>query len=96
MRRHGDEAKGWILFFHSSRHCFLIAGFGVLAGRLAVSNMHKTTSPDWLSVVTKLHNYVNPKTNLPSPLIADDVYEIISKNAERLQAGPGMNVSGYN
>ena len=33
-----------------------------------------------------LHAYLHPKTGAPAPLIADDVYEIIEKNAARLDA----------
>lgn len=32
------------------------------------------------------YEYVNPKTNAPAPLVAKDVYEIIEKNAARLEA----------
>ncbi len=27
--------------------------------------------------------YINPKTGVPSPLIAEDIYEIVVQNAER-------------
>jgi ribonucleoside-diphosphate reductase alpha chain len=33
-----------------------------------------------------LYTYVNPRTGLDSPLLADDVYEIIEKNAELLDS----------
>jgi ribonucleotide reductase alpha subunit len=32
-----------------------------------------------------IHRYKNPKNGLDSPLIADDVYQIIKDNIERLQ-----------
>ena len=35
-------------------------------------------------VVVDLHNYINPKTNQPAPMIADDVFEVVQANAERL------------
>jgi ribonucleoside-diphosphate reductase alpha chain len=33
-----------------------------------------------------LYNYIDPKTGKKAPLIADDVYDIISKNAQELDS----------
>jgi ribonucleoside-diphosphate reductase alpha chain len=55
--------------------------YEVLASRVAVSNLHKETKSSFLEVVRDLRNYVNPKTGLHSPMIAEDVYDIICKNA---------------
>src|SRR5210317_1742194 len=57
-----------------------------LAARIAVSNLHKSTKKSFSETVTDLFNYVNPETGKPAPLIADDVYEIIEKNAEFLDS----------
>ena len=51
-----------------------------------VSDLHKQTEASFSKNATRLHTYKHPKTGKPSPLLADDVYEIIQKNAERLDA----------
>ncbi len=55
--------------------------YAQLAARIAVSNLHKNTEKSFSETMKSLHEYVNPKTGLHSPLIADDVAEIIEKNA---------------
>jgi len=57
-----------------------------LAARIAVSNLHKSTKKSFSETVTDLYNYINPETGKAAPLIADDVYEIIQKNAEYLDS----------
>jgi len=57
-----------------------------LAARIAVSNLHKSTKKSFSETVTELYEYINPETGKPAPLIADDVYEIIQKNAEFLDS----------
>lgn len=58
--------------------------FSILAARISVSNLHKSTEKSFSKVVEVLHKHVH--MGKPSPLIADDVYEIIMKNAEHLNA----------
>ncbi len=60
--------------------------YAQLAARVAVSNLHKNTTKSFAETMKELHEYVNPKTGLHSPLIADDVYEIIEKNAALLDS----------
>lgn len=60
--------------------------YASLAARIAVSNLHKNTEKSFSETMRLLHTYVNPKTNLHSPLLADDVYEIIEKNAALLDS----------
>ncbi|GGH67530.1 MAG: ribonucleoside-diphosphate reductase subunit alpha [Bacteroidetes bacterium] len=60
--------------------------YAKLAARIAVSNLHKNTTKSFSETMNDLHEYVNPKTGLHSPLIADDVHEIIQKNAEFLDS----------
>ena len=58
--------------------------YAQLAARIAVSNLHKNTLKSFSETVEMMHKYVNPKTDEKAPLIADDVYEIIMANKERL------------
>jgi ribonucleoside-diphosphate reductase alpha chain len=60
--------------------------YAKLAARIAVSNLHKNTEKSFTDTMRALHTYVNPKTNLHSPLIADDVMEVIEANAEKLDS----------
>lgn len=60
--------------------------YALLAARIAVSNLHKNTKKSFTETIEDLYHYVNPRTNLESPLIADDVYEVVQKHADRLDA----------
>lgn len=60
--------------------------YAILAARIAVSNLHKNSKKSFSRVITDLYEYIDPKTNEPAPLIADDVYKIIMDNKERLDA----------
>lgn len=60
--------------------------YALLAARIAVSNLHKNTKKVFSEVIEDLYRYVNPRTNLYAPLIADDVYNVIKENAVRLDS----------
>jgi len=60
--------------------------YALLASRIAVSNLHKETKKTFSEVMTDLYNYVDPKTNERASLIADDVYEVINENKDRLDS----------
>ncbi|XP_047078410.1 ribonucleoside-diphosphate reductase large subunit-like [Lolium rigidum] len=60
--------------------------YASLAARIAVSNLHKNTMKSFSETVKVMYTHVNERSGLMSPLIADDVYEIIMKNATRLDS----------
>ncbi|KAI8331342.1 ribonucleoside-diphosphate reductase large chain [Chlamydoabsidia padenii] len=60
--------------------------YAILAARIAISNLHKETKKVFSQVVEDLHNYVNPKTDKLSPMISDYTYDIVLKNADRLNS----------
>lgn len=60
--------------------------YALLASRISVSNLHKETKKSFSETMTDLYQFVNPKTGKKSPLIADDVYKIIKKNAELIDS----------
>jgi ribonucleoside-diphosphate reductase alpha chain len=60
--------------------------YALLASRIAVSNLHKNTIKSFSKTMKKLFEYVDPKTNKPASLLADDVWEIIKKNADILDS----------
>ena len=60
--------------------------FAQLAARIAVSNLHKNTNKSFSETMRAMHQFVNHKTGQAAPLIADDVMEIVEKNAELLDS----------
>ncbi|AZI23887.1 ribonucleoside-diphosphate reductase subunit alpha [Pedobacter sp. G11] len=60
--------------------------YALLASRIAVSNLHKNTTKSFSGTMKMLYEYFDPKAQKPAPLIADDVYEIIAKNADILDS----------
>ena len=60
--------------------------YALLASRIAVSNLHKETKKTFSDVMHDLYTYIDPKTNLPAALLADDVYQIIMDNKELLDS----------
>ncbi len=60
--------------------------YAILASRIAVSNLHKNTIKSFSKTMQMLYEYIDTRTNRHTPLIADDVFEIISKNSELLDS----------
>lgn len=60
--------------------------YALLASRIAVSNLHKTTEKSFSTTVDNLYNYIDPKTGENAALIAEDVHRIIQENAELLDS----------
>ncbi|WP_129718015.1 ribonucleoside-diphosphate reductase subunit alpha [Pedobacter sp. SYP-B3415] len=60
--------------------------YALLASRIAVSNLHKNTIKSFSGTMKMLYEYVDPKAKKEAPLIADDVWEIIEKNADILDS----------
>lgn len=60
--------------------------YAILASRIAVSNLHKNTIKSFSETMRKLYDYVDANTGKRQPLLADDVMEIIEKNAELLDS----------
>ncbi|MGJ8591757.1 MAG: ribonucleoside-diphosphate reductase subunit alpha [Aquaticitalea sp.] len=57
-----------------------------LAARISVSNLHKNTKKSFSEVMEDLYLYVNPRTGKKAPLLADEVYEVIMANKEKLDS----------
>jgi ribonucleoside-diphosphate reductase alpha chain len=58
--------------------------YAILAARIAISNLHKTTSQSFSNTMKRLYTYINPITNENAALIAPDVYGVVKKHAARL------------
>ncbi|WP_438711945.1 ribonucleoside-diphosphate reductase subunit alpha [Aquimarina muelleri] len=60
--------------------------YAKLAARISISNLHKNTKKTFSEVVTDLYEYVNSRTGKKAALIADDVYDVITANKEKLDS----------
>jgi ribonucleoside-diphosphate reductase alpha chain len=60
--------------------------YALLASRIAVSNLHKNTIKSFSETMRLLYEYTDIKSGKYLPLIADDVWAIIEKNAELLDS----------
>ena len=58
--------------------------YAILAARIAVSNLHKSTSKSFSRTIKSLYHHINPETNENASLIAKDVYKIIMAHAAML------------
>ncbi|GIY34074.1 hypothetical protein CDAR_420052 [Caerostris darwini] len=60
--------------------------YGILAGRIAVSNLHRETKETFSSVIEDLYFINNRKSGKTMSLISDLVYNVIMENAEKLNS----------
>lgn len=60
--------------------------YSILASRICVTSLHKRTPKMFSQVIEQLYTYVDPKTGLDAPMIADDVYKIIMDNAKDIDS----------
>jgi len=60
--------------------------YALLASRIAISNLHKNTKKSFSETMKDLYTYIDPKTGKQAPLLADDVWAVIEKNAELLDS----------
>jgi hypothetical protein len=75
-----DELAAETCAYMSTQH----PDFSTLAARISISNLHKKTEKIFSNNIETFHNYTHPKTGSPAPLIADDVYDFVMENKERL------------
>ncbi|EFJ14283.1 hypothetical protein SELMODRAFT_156827 [Selaginella moellendorffii] len=60
--------------------------YAILAARIVVSNLHKKTKKSFSETVKEMYSHVDERSGLKAPLIANDVYDIIMKNAAKLDS----------
>lgn len=54
--------------------------YSKLAGRICASNLQKEISDDYLTMVTKMREYVHPKTGEFSPIVSSEFFEVVKKH----------------
>src|SRR5215217_7262530 len=55
--------------------------YAQLAARIAISNLHKNTKKSFSETMSDMFHYVNPRTMKESPLLSEEVHEVIQANA---------------
>tara|TARA_A200000113_G_scaffold133338_1_gene119950 strand:- start:67 stop:2541 length:2475 start_codon:yes stop_codon:yes gene_type:complete len=60
--------------------------YAKLAARISVSNLHKNTKKSFSATMKDLYEYVNPRTGKKAPLLSNEVYAIIEKNADKIDS----------
>ncbi|MCB0496322.1 MAG: ribonucleoside-diphosphate reductase subunit alpha [Cyclobacteriaceae bacterium] len=60
--------------------------YAKLAARIAISNLHKTTSKSFSNTMKRLYTYIDPKTGENASLISKEVYGVIKKHAAQLDS----------
>ncbi|MDD0852855.1 ribonucleoside-diphosphate reductase subunit alpha [Halobacteriovorax sp. GB3] len=75
-----DKLAGETAAYLSTKH----PDYSKLAGRIAVSNLHKETKGCFSENIKSMYNYVNEKTGEHSPLVSKELYEVVMANAELL------------
>jgi len=60
--------------------------FGKLAARIAITALYKNVEKDFSVVAKKLYEYINPKTGGKAGMISDEVYAVIQKYSNELDA----------
>ncbi|KAA8537935.1 hypothetical protein F0562_027485 [Nyssa sinensis] len=60
--------------------------YALLAARIAASNLHKNTKKSFSETIKVMYKHHDKKSGQKASLVADDVYEIIMKNAAQLDS----------
>jgi ribonucleoside-diphosphate reductase alpha chain len=60
--------------------------YGILAARIAVSNLHKNTNKSFAETVKDLYEYIDPTTNDKAQLISDETFKTVWENRDRLDS----------
>ncbi len=58
--------------------------YNKLAGRITISNLHKTTSPSFFNTMQRIYTYENPTTKVLVRILDPKIFGIIKNNAVRL------------
>lgn len=60
--------------------------YNILAARISISNLHKSTKKSFSSTIKDLFEYIDPKTGQKANLISEDTYRIIQKHKSVLNS----------
>jgi ribonucleoside-diphosphate reductase alpha chain len=60
--------------------------YALLAARIAISNLQKNTNKSFSKTIHDLFHYIDPKSGKKAPLVSEETFEIVQKNAEALDS----------
>ncbi|MGB0862966.1 MAG: ribonucleoside-diphosphate reductase subunit alpha [Saprospiraceae bacterium] len=60
--------------------------YALLAARISISNLHKSTSKSFSQTIKALYGYIDPKTNEKAGLISDEMYKLVQKNKGKINS----------
>ena len=60
--------------------------YGMLAARIAISNLHKVTAKSFSSTMKRLYTYEDPKTGENASLLSKETWEVVHKHAAQLDS----------
>ena len=66
--------------------------YSTLAARICSSNLTKDTDNSYLNVVTKMRNYIHPKTKDSAPLVSEELFQVVSKYEKEIQKALDENM----
>jgi ribonucleoside-diphosphate reductase alpha chain len=75
-----DQLAAETAAYLSTRH----PDYSTLAGRIAVSNLHKETKGCFSENIKHMYNFINPQTGEHSPLVCKELYDVVMENAQML------------
>lgn len=58
--------------------------YSILAARIAITRLHKTTHKRFSETIEHLYNYIDPKTGQVAGLISDETYNAVLENKDTL------------
>lgn len=58
--------------------------YSLLASRIAVSKLHKSTKKKFSETIQDLYSYIDPETNEPAGLINEETYQAVMDNKQKL------------
>jgi ribonucleoside-diphosphate reductase alpha chain len=64
--------------------------YAKLAGRIAVSNLHKSTPNKFSQCIKQLYSFIEPKTGKESSLISKNLYDFVLENREAIDSAVDM------
>lgn len=59
--------------------------YSILASRIAVTSLHKSTKKSFFETIKDLYEYIDPKTGENAGMISEEVYEFIKKNKSAIE-----------
>lgn len=60
--------------------------YAILAARIAISNLHKSTSKSFSDTMKALYEYIDPKTGQKAGLISEEMYQVIRENRSKIDS----------